>query len=135
MFGPKNFGFTKEEAEKNALEAAKIVGLNEELLEKNPFTLSGGEMRKVAISGILASKPKILIFDEPTVGLDPKTKKELMNLLLDLNKMGKTIIIVTAIWKLFQDIVIVIVLEEGKIAPDLPKKELFSKKELLDNIV
>lgn len=133
MFGPKNFGFTKEEAEKNALEAAKIVGLNEELLEKNPFTLSGGEMRKVAISGILASKPKILIFDEPTVGLDPRTKSELMNLLLNLNKMGKTIIIVTHDMEVVSRYCDrVIVLEEGKIALDLPKKELFSKKELLD---
>ena len=96
MFGPRNFGMNAENAKKKALEVAKLVGIEDELLERSPFSLSGGQMRRVAIAGILASDPDILILDEPTVGLDPKGKDELMELLNKVHlQTNKTIIMIT----------------------------------------
>ncbi|MDF2608220.1 MAG: cbiO [Bacillales bacterium] len=96
MFGPINFGLSENEAINVAQETATLIGLDVGLLDKSPFELSGGQMRKVAIAGILASKPKILVLDEPTAGLDPKGKKQLMELIRKLNKEeGITIILVT----------------------------------------
>lgn len=133
MFGPKNFGFTQEEAKKQALKIAEIVGLEEELLSRNPFSLSGGQMRKVAIAGILASEPEILIFDEPTVGLDPLAKNELMSLLKKLNDNGKTIIIITHDMEVVSKYCKrVIVMKEGEIVSDTSKDELFKTEGLLD---
>ena len=94
-FGPKNFGFKGEEALKRAHEALAKVGLDESYYKRPPFELSGGERRKVAIAGILAIDPDILIFDEPTVGFDPASAKELMNLITEFHKNGKTIIVIT----------------------------------------
>src|SRR5690554_6530009 len=80
MFGPKNFGLKEEEAEKKAREAAKLVGLGDEILERSPFRISGGQMRRTAIAGILAMEPHVLVLDEPTRGLDPQGAKEVMEL-------------------------------------------------------
>lgn len=133
MFGPKNFGFTQEEAKKQAFKIAEIVGLEEELLLRNPFSLSGGQMRKVAIAGILASEPEILIFDEPTVGLDPLAKNELMSLLKKLNDNGKTIIIITHDMEVVSKYCKrVIVMKEGEIVSDTSKDELFKTEGLMD---
>lgn len=129
-FGPINFKLN------NPLERAKkacdIVGLNESFYDKSPFKLSGGEMRKVAIAGILASDPDVLILDEPTVGLDPISRIELLNLLSNINKQGKTIIIVThdmdAVGMLAQRM---IVLDDSKIVYDGTKDELFKNEEFV----
>ena len=74
-FGPQNFGVSKEEAEQRALESLRLVGLSDELRDQNPFDLSGGQMRRVAIAGILAMQPDILVLDEPTAGLDPQDER------------------------------------------------------------
>jgi energy-coupling factor transport system ATP-binding protein len=96
MFGPINFGLSKKDAMEVAEETASLIGLDKDILNKSPFELSGGQMRKVAIAGILASKPSILVLDEPTAGLDPRGKKQLMELIRKLNKEdGITIILVT----------------------------------------
>ena len=95
MFGPKNYGKSKEEASMAAKKAAAIVGLDEAILEKSPFELSGGQMRRVAIAGILAMDPEVIVLDEPTAGLDPRGKKEILTILANLQKQGKTIIIAT----------------------------------------
>ena len=79
-FGPQNFGVSKEEAEDLAREKLSLVGISEELFSRSPFELSGGQMRRVAIAGILAMEPDILVLDEPTAGLDPAGRKELMEL-------------------------------------------------------
>ena len=79
MFGPTNFNLTEEEAKKVSIEALKSVGIDESYFNKSPFELSGGEKRRVAIAGILASDPDILVLDEPTAGLDPDGKKEIMD--------------------------------------------------------
>lgn len=95
-FGPLNFGMSVEEAFAKCKEVLRIVGLDETYLERNPFELSGGQKRRVAIAGILAADPDVLVLDEPTAGLDPQGAKEMMSLFKMLNeKYGKTIIMVT----------------------------------------
>lgn len=94
-FGIKNFGVKGEEALVQAHQSLKLMGLDETYYKRAPFDLSGGERRKVAIAGILAIDPEVLIFDEPTVGLDPASAKELMNLISELHRQGKTIIVIT----------------------------------------
>lgn len=95
IFGPMNFGVSEEEAKKIAHKVLKTVGLDETYLNKSPFDLSGGQKRRIAIAGILAMDPDILILDEPTAGLDPQGTKEMMNLFKRINESGKTIILVT----------------------------------------
>lgn len=80
MFGPMNFGVPEEEARKRALELITLLGLPEDVAEKSPFDLSGGQMRRVAIAGVLAFKPDVLVLDEPTAGLDPRGRKDIMGL-------------------------------------------------------
>lgn len=94
-FGPQNFGVSKEEAEDIARDKLAMVGIGQEFFDKNPFELSGGQMRRVAIAGILAMEPDILVLDEPTAGLDPKGRRELMILFKTLHKNGMTIVLVT----------------------------------------
>lgn len=94
-FGPQNFGVSEEDAEKIAREKLALVGINESLFNRSPFELSGGQMRRVAIAGILAMEPAILVLDEPTAGLDPLGRKELMNLFKKLHQSGMTIVLVT----------------------------------------
>ncbi|MEY8537712.1 energy-coupling factor ABC transporter ATP-binding protein [Lactococcus muris] len=94
-FGPQNFGVSQEEALKIAREKLKLVGLAEKNFEKSPFELSGGQMRRVAIAGILAMEPKVLVLDEPTAGLDPKARIEMMALFSHLHQKGQTVVLVT----------------------------------------
>ena len=94
-FGPQNFGVSEEDAEQIAREKLALVGIDESLLNRSPFELSGGQMRRVAIAGILAMEPAILVLDEPTAGLDPLGRKELMNLFRKLHQSGMTIVLVT----------------------------------------
>lgn len=95
-FGPLNFGMSERDAKVLAREAAAFVGLDETLLAKSPFTLSGGQKRRAAIAGILAMKPKVLLLDEPGAGLDPQGKKEIMELIATLHRDRKlTILLVT----------------------------------------
>lgn len=94
-FGPQNFGVSRERAEEIAKDKLAVVGLNDAIYNKSPFELSGGQMRRVAIAGILAIEPEILVLDEPTAGLDPVGRKELMALFETLHKNGMTIVLVT----------------------------------------
>ena len=94
-FGPQNFGVSEEDAEQIAREKLALVGIDESLFDRSPFELSGGQMRRVAIAGILAMEPAILVLDEPTAGLDPLGRKELMNLFKKLHQLGMTIVLVT----------------------------------------
>ena len=130
-FGPKNFGI--KDYEEAAKEALKMVGIGEELYEVSPFTLSGGQMRRVAIAGILASNPDVLVFDEPTVGLDPIGKKELIDLLKEINeKHHKSIVFITHDMDVLAEVAKrVIVLKNGMITYDGNKDELFKNQEML----
>lgn len=94
-FGPQNFGVSEEDAVKTAREKLALVGIDESLFDRSPFELSGGQMRRVAIAGILAMEPSILVLDEPTAGLDPLGRKELMTLFKKLHQSGMTIVLVT----------------------------------------
>ena len=133
-FGPQNFGISKEEAEKLAREKLAMVGISEELFEKNPFELSGGQMRRVAIAGILAMEPSILVLDEPTAGLDPKGRRELMTLFKELHQGGMTIVLVT---HLMDDVSNyadwVYVLEKGRIVLSGSPKSVFQEIEFLES--
>ena len=94
-FGPKNFGVSEEEINDIVKKAIVQVGLDESYLERSPLELSGGQKRRVAIAGILAMNPDVLVLDEPTAGLDPNGAKAMLDLFVELNRLGKTIIIVT----------------------------------------
>ncbi|PGL67682.1 energy-coupling factor ABC transporter ATP-binding protein [Bacillus sp. AFS055030] len=95
-FGPMNFGVSEDEAKKRAKDLIEKVGLSEEYLMKSPFELSGGQMRRVAIAGVLAMEPEVLVLDEPTAGLDPSGQKALMDMFYQMHKeKGLTIILVT----------------------------------------
>lgn len=93
-FGPRNMGFSEEEIKERVLEAIKFVGLSPELLEKSPFELSGGQKRRVAIAGVLAMKPKVLILDEPTAGLDPRGRDEILGQLVRLHEINRELTII-----------------------------------------
>jgi len=133
MFGPINFGLSKEEAKAKAREVIKTVGLEEEHLERSPFNLSGGQMRRVAIAGILAMEPEVLILDEPTVGLDPQGQREMMDLFMDIHKKtNQTIILVTHNMDVVTEYANrVIVLQNARKAYDGKVRELFRDRELL----
>ena len=126
-FGVKNFGIKGEEALEKAHKALLSVGLNETYFKRSPFELSGGEKRRVAIAGILAIEPDILVLDEPTAGLDPKGVQELMSLVVKMHQDGKTIILVTH----DMDLVLeycqkVFVLNKGKLAFKGNPNQLFA---------
>lgn len=131
-FGPQNFGKTAEEAQALAREKLTLVGLPEELFEKNPFELSGGQMRRVAIAGILAMEPEVLVLDEPTAGLDPKGRRELMGLFDQLHQMGLTVVLVT---HLMDDVANyadqVLVLEAGRLVLSGEPRQVFQEVDFL----
>ena len=127
-FGPTNFGVKKDEALKIAHECLKTVGIEENLFKRSPFELSGGQKRRVAIAGILALQPKILVLDEPTAGLDPKGSKEMLSLFKKLNEQGTTIILITHdVNIVFEYATDVIVLHEGKLELHCTPEELFKE--------
>lgn len=127
-FGPKNFGDDKDTALQKAHEALREVGLDESFYGRSPFELSGGEKRRVAIAGILAVRPKYLVVDEPTAGLDPSGAREMMDLFEKVHQRGTTLILVTH----DMDIVLnycsdVIVLDDGKVAKVCKPADLFDE--------
>lgn len=131
-YGPRNFGLSKEEAIKASKEALSLVGLDSSYYYRSPFELSGGEKRKVAIAGIIAMKPRYLVLDEPTVGLDPVAEKNMLNLFKEINKKGTTIILVTH----NMDIVLehatrVCVLNSGRIVANTTPLNLFQQNNFL----
>jgi len=134
-FGPQNFGVSVEEAEVIAREKLALVGIDESLFERSPFELSGGQMRRVAIAGILAMEPKILVLDEPTAGLDPIGRKELMTLFKKLHQDGITIVLVT---HLMDDVAEfadqVYVMEKGKLVKSGKPSLVFQNVEFMEKI-
>lgn len=127
-FGPMNFGLKEEEALKKAHEALEKVGLNESFFKRSPFELSGGEKRRVAIAGILAIEPKLLIIDEPTAGLDPVGAAQVMELFKKIHEDGTTIILVTHDMNLVLNYANrVVVMDNGKILKSCSPYELFKK--------
>lgn len=125
-FGPKNLGLSKVEVDLRAFEAIKQVGLSEKCYDDSPFELSGGQKRRVAIAGVLAMKPEILILDEPTAGLDPRGRDEILDQIAKLHKDGLTVILVS---HSMEDVAKyadrIIAMNSGKVAFDGTPKEVF----------
>jgi energy-coupling factor transport system ATP-binding protein len=126
-FGPRNFGDNEQQALAKAHKALKAVGIEESYYKRSPFELSGGERRRVAIAGIIAMEPKILILDEPTAGLDPRGAKKMMELFANIHQQGTTVILVThdmnIVLKYATDVV---VMKDGQIVKQTTPYQLFN---------
>ena len=135
-FAPKNMNFSEEEIEKRVIEAADFVGIDETLLDKSPFELSGGQKRRVAIAGVLAMKPEVLVLDEPAAGLDPRGRKEILGGLKEYQrKTGITIILVS---HSMEDMALycdnIVVMNESRIFATGTTEEVFSKAKEIETV-
>ncbi|MDE6674833.1 MAG: energy-coupling factor transporter ATPase [Acetatifactor sp.] len=135
-FGPKNLGLDKEEIEKRARDALSRVGISEELYKQSPFELSGGQKRRVAIAGVLAMQPEILILDEPTAGLDPRGRREILDQIRELQKeTGMTILLVShSMEDVAEYVDRIVVMNRGKIIYDNTPRKIFRRYRELEEI-
>ena len=127
MFGPLNFGFSEQKAKEQAIEWIEKVGLSEQVMNKSPFELSGGQMRRVAIAGVMAYEPDILCLDEPAAGLDPEGQKQMFDIFKNYQQEGHTVILISHnmddISQYADDM---LVLEHGRLIKHASPKEVFS---------
>ena len=135
-FGPKNFGVSDEEADKLVRELLPLVGLSVDFIDRSPFDLSGGQMRRVAIAGVLALEPEVLVLDEPTAGLDPRGREDIMNMFYKLHKeRGITIVLVT---HQMEDVANyadhMIVLQKGTVKREGSPREIFQESGWLTSL-
>lgn len=135
-FGPKNLGYSNKEAEEKAKEALRMVGLGEEYYKRSPFELSGGQKRRVAIAGVLAMEPEVLILDEPTAGLDPKGRDEILDQISSLKKeRGITVVLVShSMEDVARYVDRIIVMNQGQVRFDGTPKEVFCHYRELEEI-
>ena len=135
-FGPANMGIDSDETKKRVQDALEIVGIPPELHEKSPFELSGGQKRRVAIAGVLAMKPKILVLDEPTAGLDPRGRDEILGRIKDMHeKLKLTVILVSHSMEDIARLVDrIFVINHGKIALSGKPAEIFAQIDALESI-
>lgn len=135
-FGPKNQGLSKEECEKRAKEALGLVGFPEELYLQSPFELSGGQKRRAAIAGVLAMRPKVLVLDEPTAGLDPRGRDEILDQIADLHKKtGITVILVShSMEDIAKYVDRIIVMNRGEKFLDGTPREVFAHYRELEEV-
>lgn len=135
-FGPKNLGLDRKETELRAFEALRNVGFPEDLFYQPPFNLSGGQKRRVAIAGILAMKPEVLILDEPTAGLDPAGRDEILGLVSKMHKeLGITIILVShSMEDVAEYVERIIVLNQGEVMCDAAPRQVFAHYRELEEI-
>lgn len=136
MFGPLNFGVSEEEAERIAREKLSLVGLPENLYDRSPFDLSGGQMRRVAIAGVLALEPSVLVLDEPTAGLDPAGQKYMLEMFVNLHRQQNlTLVLVT---HQMEDVALyadnVIVMENGTVVKTGEPLEIFKDEDKLETL-
>ncbi len=135
-FGPKNIGLDDAEIKKRVKEAVTTVGLSyDDIKDRSPFELSGGQMRRVALAGVLAMQPDILVLDEPTAGLDPKGKKEILSIIGDVHSNGKTIIMISHnMEEIAANCDRVAVMDNGELAGVFTPDELFCSDELVKRL-
>ena len=135
-FGPMNFGISEEAAKQKARELLPIVGLEEDVLQKSPFDLSGGQMRRVAIAGVLAMEPEVLILDEPTAGLDPRGRMEIMEMFYRLHKEKKltTILVTHSMEDAARYADEIVVMEQGKVFMHGTPEEIFKEPEAIRKV-
>ncbi len=135
-FAPRNLGLSEQEVELRVMEAARFVGIDEEMLEKSPFELSGGQKRRAAIAGIIAMRPEVLVLDEPAAGLDPRGRREILGGLLEYVKERDASIILVS--HSMEDMAYycdnVVVMSEGKVYKTGTVDEIFSDAESLSGI-
>ncbi|MDQ0272609.1 energy-coupling factor ABC transporter ATP-binding protein [Cytobacillus purgationiresistens] len=132
-FGPMNFGVSEQVAKKRAREAISLVGLGEEILSKSPFDLSGGQMRRVAIAGVLAMNPDVIVLDEPTAGLDPRGRKEIMDMFYSLHKHKNlsTILVTHSMEDASRYADKIVIMQKGQVYKTGTPIEIFSNPEEL----
>ena len=134
-FGPKNLGLSQAEIDARVKEALLRVGLPEEVAEKSPFELSGGQMRRAAIAGVIAMRPEMLVLDEPAAGLDPMGREDMLALVRSFHEAGTTIVMISHsmddVARLAQRI---IVMDQGKVVLDGPAEEVFQDAERLNRM-
>ena len=135
-FGPGNMGLSKEEIDRRVRQAAAFVGLNEDMLDKSPFELSGGQKRRVAIAGVIAMEPKVLILDEPTAGLDPAGREKILAQIRAYHKeKGTTVILVShSMEEIAQNVDRIVVLKGGKRYMDGTPRQVFARAEELEAV-
>lgn len=135
-FGPKNMGLSEEEIHRRVLESLDFVGLDKELLEQSPFELSGGQKRRVAIAGVIAMEPEILILDEPAAGLDPKGREDIFGgLRAYQQKTGRTVLIVShSMEDMAKYADRILLLNEGKLLREGSTREVFAETALLRSV-
>ncbi|MDP4107303.1 MAG: energy-coupling factor ABC transporter ATP-binding protein [Bacillota bacterium] len=128
IFGPMNFGVSEQEAKRRARAALVHVGLAEEILEKSPFDLSGGQMRRVAIAGVLAMDPDVIVLDEPTAGLDPRGRKEIMEMFYQLHKERNlsTILVTHSMEDAAKFADQIVIMHQGKVVKKGTPEQIFS---------
>ncbi|MCM3768233.1 energy-coupling factor ABC transporter ATP-binding protein [Neobacillus niacini] len=131
IFGPMNFGVSENAAKERARVALKQVGLGEEILEKSPFDLSGGQMRRIAIAGVLAMNPDVIVLDEPTAGLDPRGRKEIMDMFYNLHKERNlsTILVTHSMEDAARYADQIVIMQQGRVAKRGTPEEIFSAPE------
>ena len=126
-FGPRNMGLEEKEIDRRVREAARFVGLDEALLSRSPFELSGGQKRRVAVAGVMAMEPKCIVLDEPTAMLDPDGRKEVLEAVHELNRSkGVTVILITHYMEEVVDADYVFVMDQGKVVMEGEPREIFS---------
>lgn len=134
-FGPKNLGLSPSEVDARVKDAAAMVGLTPELLRRSPFELSGGQLRRVAIAGVVSMKPKVLVLDEPAAGLDPRGRDEVLTRVERMHESGMTVILVSHnmedVARLCQRL---LVLHNGSLVADGTPREIFSKAEFISEV-
>jgi energy-coupling factor transport system ATP-binding protein len=130
-FGPINFGASEKEAKRRAKEVIEQVGLSEEFLQRSPFDLSGGQMRRVAIAGVLAMEPDVIVLDEPTAGLDPRGRKDIMNMFYDLHKNKKlsTVLVTHSMEDAAHYADQIIIMHKGEVYKKGTPEEIFASPE------
>jgi len=134
-FGPRNLGLSPEEVRVRVNGAIELVGLHRDLLSRSPFDLSGGQLRRVAIAGVVAMRPKVLILDEPAAGLDPEGRREILGHVKKMHSSGMTVILVSHnmedVARLCQRL---LVLDKGRLVADGSPREIFSDRNLLTSV-
>lgn len=135
-FGPQNFGVSEEEIKRRTEELMPEVGLSTDLLTRSPFDLSGGQMRRVAIAGVLAIKPRVLVLDEPTAGLDPRGQKEIMDMFYRLHQSQNltTVLVTHSMEDALKYADYIMILNKGTLYMEGKPEEVFSQREALQKV-
>lgn len=135
-FGPKNMGLGEDEIDRRVRETARLVGLREELLEKSPFELSGGQKRRVAIAGVMAMEPKVLILDEPTAGLDPRGRDRILGLIKEYHaEKGTTVLLVShSMEDVAKTVSKILVLSDAKVFMYSDRSSVFARADELTSM-